>query len=65
MNEQPAKTPAEVNVASFEAENTASTQPHVVAGLGYPAGRAEVSASATGWQSSKAAADGTVTKIEE
>jgi hypothetical protein len=65
MNEQPSKAPNEASSAQSEAESSASTQPTVVAGLGYPAGRNEQSVTATGWQGSKSAADGTVIKIED
>jgi len=39
-----------------EAERTAVTQPTVVSGHGYPANRAEVSPSPTGWHASGATA---------
>lgn len=40
------------------AEVETSTKATVIAGLGYPAGRAEVSPVSTGWQQSATLADG-------
>jgi hypothetical protein len=44
--------------AQQPAEATASTPPTVVAGLGFPNGRAEVSTEPTGWHASQIGADG-------
>ena len=40
----------EVNASEPLAEQSATTQPSVVAGLGYPNGREETSPEPTGWQ---------------
>jgi hypothetical protein len=50
-----------------EAERTAVTQPSVVAGLGYPANRVEVSPEPTGWHASGlgATSPGAVGTFEE
>ena len=50
-----------------EAERTAVTQPTVVSGHGYPADRAEVSPSPTGWHASgpKSTAPGSLGTLEE
>jgi hypothetical protein len=41
-------------MSSNPAEESAETQPSVVAGMGYPNGREEASPTPTGWQGSEA-----------
>ena len=51
----------EVKASESLAEQSATTQPSVVAGLGYPNGREETSPEPTGWQENSAE----VTTIEK
>ncbi|AOY56651.1 MAG: hypothetical protein RI933_992 [Actinomycetota bacterium] len=51
-----------MNEKAIQAELTAETKASVVSGLGYPAGRNEVSPTRTGWTASQSSAEITVSR---